>query len=68
MNIYFEQVTTTIDKISAVYAILLLAPQEQRSGGWNKHILVIEQNVRCTAFNIKDACRPTCAKPETRVK
>ena len=37
------QVTTTIDKISAVYATLLLAPQEEGSGGGNKHIRVIEK-------------------------
>jgi hypothetical protein len=63
---------TTIDKISAGYATLLLAPQEQGSEGGNKHILVIEKNVCCTicctVFHITEACRPTCAKTEIRVK
>lgn len=61
------QVPTTIDKISAGYATLLLAPQEQGSEGRNKHILVIEKNVCRTAFHFTEACKPTCAKTETRM-
>jgi hypothetical protein len=62
-------VTTTIDKVSAGYATLLLAPQDEGSGGGEGiNTFVIEKNVCCTTFHITKACRPTCAKTASRVK